>query len=178
MLGEHKEFFEFNLDNTDEIKEVLVHKGALGSTIKLFLNIVVIGILSEFLGTFLDPQLKIYGIPSAISSLLVAIISASPEFITSLKAARNNKMQIPINIAFGASFATVIFTITLLQIISLCGFFSFSLVLSNIQIAFLVTLLFMLVFIFNDNKTHKGEGFFLLIYLALVLFFTANGWMS
>lgn len=176
MLGDHKDFFVHDNGEKEETEEEHDVNLIKYSSI-LAANIVVIGFLSELLGVFVNPQIEAFGLPTSVAAILVAIISASPELITALKAARNNQMQIPINIAFGASFATAVFTILVLQSLALFGFFQFSLAISTLQIMFLGLLLLMLVFIFNDDKSHKGEGFFLLIYLSLVIFVSFKGWL-
>ncbi len=174
MLWEHKSFFSNDKSNhDDEEKEA----GLIKYSIILILNIIVIGFLSELLGAFIDPQIEAFCLPKSVAAILVAIISASPELITAVNAARDDKMQIPINIAFGASFATAVFTILVMQTLALFGFFTFSLALSTMQIFFLCLLLAMLLFIFNDDKTHKGEGFFLLAYLAVVIYFSFSGYL-
>lgn len=180
MLGDQKDFFV--CEEKNELVEIhesssLNNISLLNYSIILILNIIVIGFLSELLGAFIDPQIKAFGLPTSVAAILVALISASPELITAIKAARDDKMQIPINIAFGASFATAVFTILVMQSLALFGFFDFSLAISGIQIFLLGLLILMLIFIFNDDKTHKGEGFFLLIYLALVVFLSFKGWI-
>lgn len=176
MLGDHQDFF-IHGENEDDEKHIQAKNDVAKYGSILFLNIVIIGFLSEILGVFVEPQIQAFGLPVGVAAIIVAIISASPELITAINAAREDKMQIPINIAFGASFATAVFTILVMQSLALFGFFSFNLALSGIQIGFLGLLLLMLIFIFNDNKTHKGEGFFLLVYLALVVFFALKGWI-
>jgi len=49
--------------------------------------------------------------PLAIGAVGVAIISAAPEFITAVRAALDNRMQTVVNIALGASLATILLTI-------------------------------------------------------------------
>ena len=58
-------------------------------------------------------------LPKAIPAVLVALISASPEILTALKAAQQDRMQTTVNIALGASLATVLLTLPVIEAIAL-----------------------------------------------------------
>ncbi|MEO8332893.1 MAG: calcium:proton antiporter, partial [Gallionella sp.] len=101
---EHRRFFEYT-DDTDQEAHDLAHSpNALHVGVMLG-AIVLVGLLSEVLSVLLDAGLSGSGLPKAIPAVLVALISASPEILTALRAAQRDRMQTTVNIALGASLA-------------------------------------------------------------------------
>ena len=177
MLKDNKDFFIFKKREIATMPSKVINekyeKDSINVTytsIFLILNIVVIGMLSEILAVFLEPQIETYGLPIGFAALVVAIISASPELITAVKSALNNKLQTPVNIAFGASLATILFTVFTLKLLMLFGLFSFSLVLSNVQMIMLGALFTISIVIYNDEKSNELEGWILFSILPLTAF--------
>jgi len=135
--------------------------------------IVVIGFLSEILALFMDNTLNIIGLPPALGALGVAVISASPELIVAVRASLNNRMQSVINIAFGASLATLLLTIPAVIIIGKIFSLHIDLALSDTQELLLGVTLVVGIVNFNDGETNMLEGFLhsiLFITFAFMLF--------
>lgn len=176
MLKDNKDFFIFNARSHKLPSDILTSKAKkddiniVYTSSFLILNIVLIGMLSEILAVFLEPQVEHFGLPLGFGALVVAIISASPELITAVKSALNNKLQTPVNIAFGASLATILFTVFVLKLLMLFGLFSFSLVLSNVQMIVLGALFVISIVIYNDEKSNELEGWILFSILPLTAF--------
>jgi Ca2+:H+ antiporter len=184
MLKDNKNFFTYKekvLSNNDaKIINNLYEKQEINifySSLFLVLNIVLIGMLSEVLAVFLEPQIVTYNLPVGLVALVVAIISGSPELITAVKSALNNRLQTPVNIAFGASLATILFTVFVLKIFMLLGFFEFSLILTNMQIIILGVLFLISILIYNDEKSNELEGWILFSILPLTAFLMWFGYM-
>ena len=174
QLKNHKYFFEYN-ENNDSPNELHTHKdiNAKYHTILLVVYIVMIGLLSELLAVFMDNNLKELGLPLSLGAVGVAIISASPELIVAIRAALNNKMQTVINIALGASLATILLTVPAVIIISMVSGLSLKLALSPIQELLLGLTLIVSIVNFNDGETNMLEGFLhfiLFVVFAFVLF--------
>jgi Ca2+:H+ antiporter len=53
-----------------------------------------------------------------VGALVVAMIAAAPELLTAVKAAKKDNMQTVVNIAFGASTATVLLTVPSMIVLS------------------------------------------------------------
>ncbi len=53
----------------------------------------MIGILAEFMSAFLGKGMEGSSLPMALPAVLVAFVSASPEILTALRAARADRMQ-------------------------------------------------------------------------------------
>lgn len=82
-------------------------------------GVVLIGVLAEFMSTFLSESLEGTSAPPALMAVVVATISASPEILTALRSALRNRMQAVVNIAMGASLSTVILTVPVMEGIAL-----------------------------------------------------------
>ena len=85
----------------------------------LVAGLVLIGALSEVMAKTVDAGLAGSGVPAIVPGLLVALISASPEILTALRAALDDRMQPVVNIALGASLSTVILTVPVIEALAL-----------------------------------------------------------
>ncbi len=174
QLKNHKYFFEYKGNNIlnrhhSNIKDI----NPWYHSILLFIYIVLIGFLSEILAVFMDNNLKELGLPLALGAVGVAIISASPELIVAIRSALNNRMQTVINIALGASLATLLLTVPSVIIVSRISGLDIELALSPIQELLLGLTFVVSIVNFNDGETNMLEGFLhfiLFIVFAFVLF--------
>jgi Ca2+:H+ antiporter len=177
QLSSHKYFFEYTANLSDECKEnedCQEHEiNGWFHSINLVLAIVAIGMLSEILAIFMGNTLQTYGLPLAIGAVGVAIISAAPELITAVRAAMDNRMQTVINIALGASLATVLLTIPAVIIVTRYMDMGLDLALTPVQGVMLGLTLLVSIVNFNDGETNVLEGFLhviLFIVFAFLLF--------
>ena len=174
QLKDHRYFFEYKKEQKDEKRE---HKNlninAPYHIILLIVYIVAIGFLSEILALFMENSLQSLGLPLALGALGVAVISASPELIVAIRASLDNRMQTVINIALGASLATVLLTIPAVILISKFSSLHIELALTEIQELLLGLTLIVGIVNFNDGETNVLEGFLhfiLFIVFAFMLF--------
>ncbi len=175
QLKNHKYFFEYT-ENQESIETTTVsHEDINGwyhSTL-LAIYIAMIGFLSEILSVFMENNLQELGLPISIGAVGVAIISASPELIVAFRAALENRMQTVVNIALGASLATILLTVPSVIIISMIAGLNIKLAITPVQeLLFGLTLLVSIVN-FNDGETNMLEGFLhfiLFIVFTFVLF--------
>jgi Ca2+:H+ antiporter len=171
QLNEHRYFFEYKNGKTEE--EHQEEKDNINGTyhaIILALSIVMIGLLSEVLAVFMANNLQALGLPLALGAFSVALISASPELITAIRAASNNNMQTVVNIAVGASLATVLLTIPSILIVSKFIGMEVDLALTPIQGIMLGLTILAGIIHFNDGETNVLEGFIHLV-IFIVFFF-------
>jgi len=174
QLKNHKYFFEYNRDNsTHDEPHTDKNINAKYHTMLLVVYIIMIGLLSELLAVFMDNNLQELGLPLALGAVGVAIISASPELIVAIRASLDNRMQTVINIALGASLATILLTVPAVIVISMISGLSLELALSPIQELLLGLTLIVSIVNFNDGETNMLEGFLhfiLFVVFAFVLF--------
>jgi Ca2+:H+ antiporter len=177
QLSSHKYFFEYRNEEievckADENCEIHEINGVYHS-INLVLAIIAIGMLSEVLAIFMGNTLENYGLPLAIGAVGVAVISAAPELITAVRAAMDNRMQTVINIALGASLATVLLTIPAVILVTRYMDMGLDLAITPVQGVMLGLTLLVSIVNFNDGETNVLEGFLhviLFIVFAFLLF--------
>jgi len=148
---EHRKFFEYTEDTAEEAHDESHSPNALHVGIMLS-AIVLVGLLSEIMSVLLDAGLKGSNMPKAIPAVLVALISASPEILTALRAAQKDRMQTTVNIALGASLATVLLTLPVIEVIALFNGDRIEMALTPIQAGMLL-----LTFLTVMNNLHDGE---------------------
>ena len=172
QLKNHKYFFEYNVGGESHSHNIGEVNG-LYHSILLVVYILIIGFLSEILSVFMTNNLQLLGLPLTLGAVSVAIISASPELIVAVRAALDNRMQTVINIALGASLATILLTVPAMIIISAIAGVDIDLALTPIQSLLLGLTLLVSIVNFNDGETNMLEGFLhfiLFIVFAFVLF--------
>jgi len=174
QLKNHKYFFEYKGEDACEAT-TCDHSGINGfyHTALLVVYILLIGFMSEILAVFMEHNLEHLGLPLALGAVGVALISASPELIVAFRAALKNNMQTVINIALGASLATVLLTVPAVIIISSLAGLELDLALTPMQSALLTLTLLVSIVNFNDGETNVLEGFLhfiLFIVFSFVLF--------
>ena len=175
QLTSHKYFFEYN-DKADtacpegEICEPHHKINGWYHTINLVISIVVIGVLAEILSIFMGNTLDTFGLPMAIGAVGVAVISAAPELITAVRAAIDNRMQTVINIALGASLATVLLTIPAVILVSYYLNMELNLSLTPVQTMMIALTLLVSMVNFNDGETNVLEGFLHFILFVVFVF--------
>ena len=173
QLTSHKYFFEYQSAEEKaceegEVCEAHPEINAWYHAINLVVSIVVIGVLAEILSVFMGNTLEVYGLPLAIGAVGVAVISAAPELITAVRAAVDNRMQTVINIALGASLATVLLTIPAVIVVSYFMGMELNLSLTPIQTMMIALTLLVSMVNFNDGETNVLEGF--LHFILFVVF--------
>jgi len=174
QLKNHKYFFEYIHGDESSTQE---HNhddiNAWYHSVLLVVYILIIGFLSEILAIFMSNMLQELGLPLALGAVGVALISASPELIVAFRSALRNNMQTVINIALGASLATILLTVPSVIIISSVAGLDINLALTPTQ-GFLLGLTLLVSLVnFNDGETNVLEGFLhfiLFIVFAFVLF--------
>jgi Ca2+:H+ antiporter len=148
---EHRRFFEYTEDTAEEAHDQAHSPNALHVAVMLG-AIVLVGLLSEVMSVLLDAGLKGSDLPKAIPAVLVALISASPEILTALRAAQKDRMQTTVNIALGASLATVLLTLPVIEAIALLNGERIVMALTPVQAGMLL-----LTFLTVMNNLHDGE---------------------
>ena len=148
---EHRQFFEFDTATDDEAHDAMHSPNALHSGVMLA-SVVLVGVLSEVLSVLLDAGLSGSNLPKAIPAVLVALLSACPEILTALKAALQDRMQTTVNIALGASLATVLLTLPIIEAVALFNGDRIVMALTPLQ-GGLLSLTFLTVM----NNLHDGE---------------------
>lgn len=169
---EHRQFFEYGSAFEEEAHGMAQssnwqHAGILVAAVAL------IGLLSEMLSVLLNAGLTGSGLPKALPAVLVALISASPELLTALTAARRDRLQTTVNIAMGASLATVLLTLPVLEGIALFTGERIIMALTPVQAGMLLLTLLTAMNNLHDGESNAIEGIshtaLFIVFVALVL---------
>ncbi len=136
-------------------------------------GVVLIGVLAEFMSTFLSESLEGTSAPPALMAVVVATISASPEILTALRSALRNRMQAVVNIAMGASLSTVILTVPVMEGIALYTGQPFIMAMTPVQTVMVFITLIAAAINLNDGETNAIEGMthFILFATFIMLLF-------
>ncbi len=176
QLKSHRYFFEYKgttEEVCDEEGNCETHHTEINAwyhTVALVSYIIAIGALAEVLSVFMGNTLSTFGLPLAIGAVGVALISASPELIVAVRAALDNRMQTVINIALGASLATILLTIPAVIIVSYFMGMDLQLAITPIQGVMLGLTLLVSIVNFNDGETNVLEGFLHVILFIVFVF--------
>lgn len=134
------------------------HESSRFSIGMIIFGVILTGFLAEIMAKTLNVSLEGSGLPPIFSALVVAGISASPEILTAMRAAMNNRQQVVINIALGASLSTVILTIPVIEVIALINGTDIDMSLSNLQLLMVAGTLVITATNTVDGETNAIEG--------------------
>lgn len=187
QVGTHSYFFSYSdpdvrhkkrspeaADAQNAAEEAENESAAVSIGVILF-GVVLIGILAEFMSTFLSTGLEGTGAPVAVTAILVAGISAGPEILTALRAALANRMQATVNIAMGASLSTVILTVPVMEAIALYTGQPFVMAMTPVQTVMVTVTLIAAAINLNDGETNAIEGMTHFILFATFIMLSALG---
>ena len=153
---EHRQFFEYG-GLEEEAHDAVASPNWLHAAI-LVGSVAGVGVLSEVLSVLLNAGLEGSGLPVALPAVTVALISASPELMAALKAARHDRMQTTMNIALGASLATVLLTLPVIEGIALATGERIVMALTPVQAAMLLVTLLAAMNNLHDGESNAIEG--------------------
>lgn len=154
---EHFKFFEYFSESEEEAHDLTGSPNGL-HVFMLSSSILLVGLLSEIMSKLLDAGLEGSSLPKSIPAILIALISASPEILIAMKAAKEDKMQTTINIALGASLATVLLTVPVIEFISLLNHQAVIMAITPLQGGFLLLTFATLIVNLHDGETNIIEG--------------------
>lgn len=176
---EHSYFFNYNYEKLEarknaerakaEKREVMVNdttedenefenESTRFSIAMILLGVTLTGFLAEIMAQTLNVSLKGSSLPPIFAALIVAGISASPEILTAMRAAMNDRMQVVINIALGATLSTVILTIPIIEAIALYKGQDMNMALTTPQLVMVSTTLVIAATNTVDGETNAIEG--------------------
>lgn len=167
QTGPHSYFFSYNYPDKKRKRPAVEGEAATAghgessatlSIAMLIGGIVATGALAEVMSKSLDTGLEGLAVPALVPALVVAVISASPEILTALRAAMANRMQSVINIALGASLSTVILTVPVVEAIALYNGQPIQMAMTPVQTVMMAVTLIVAAINLNDGETNAIEG--------------------
>ncbi len=179
QVGQHSYFFSYAYAQHPTDKELgQPHHGtcsAQQSAVLLVVGIAIIGALAEVMSKTFDVGLAGTGVPPITAALMVAIMSASPEILTCLRAALANKMQPVVNIALGASLSTVILTVPVIGFFALMTNTPIQMAMTPVQTVMIFLTLMAASINLHDGETNAIEGMTHFVLFATFIMLSAIG---
>lgn len=131
------------------------------------LTMLPIIMLSKKMAVMIDHGIESMGAPQALGGFLVATLVLSPEAMSAVKAALDNKLQRTMNITLGSALSTIGMTIPAILTISLITGKTIELGLEQAEAFLLIFTLMVAIVNFNSERTNIIYGI-----VHLVLFMT------
>ncbi len=116
----HRDFFlpvEVDEDG-GEHAEPPSGRAALSSLALLLLSLVVVVGLAKVESPFVEDAVRSAGLPQAVVGVVIALLVLLPESLAAYRAARRNRTQVAVNLAFGSAMASIGLTIPAIAIAS------------------------------------------------------------
>ena len=161
QTGRHRNYFSYRDQHQANVPAGMpkaISANVKFSILYILAGIVTIGFLSEEMSKHMDAGLTGSGVPPIVAAIVVAIIAASPEVLTALKAAVNDRMQTVVNIALGATLSTVILTVPVIEAIALIEDRPLIVGLSPTQMVMTFLTLIVATINLHDGETNAIEG--------------------
>jgi len=138
----------------------------VGLIATIFIFIATIAFAAEI---FADDGMQLageYGISHGIAGLIIALISAAPELLTAVKAAKNDEIQRVINIAMGASTVSILVTVPVLMALAYITQINLTLDFSPLEIGALIFTIILAWKTTEEGHTNYIEGLSHLMFFA------------
>ncbi len=132
----------------------------------LLLAMAPIVILSKKIAVLIDHGIQQAGAPHALSGLIVAVLVLSPEGLSALRSALQNRLQRTVNICLGSAMATIGLTIPAVLIVGMVTGEHIELGLTSEYLVILVLTLLLCIVNFGSGRTNMLQGLIHLIVFA------------
>ena len=136
----------------------------------LFLTMVPIVGLAEYLAVIVEHGLNELNIPTAMGGILIASLILAPESITALEAALANRLQRSINLCLGSALATLALTVPFVLMIGLLTGTEIKLGLDNENAVLLMLTILVSMLTFGGGRTNMLQGaVHILLFMSFIL---------
>ncbi|MGD9957271.1 MAG: calcium:proton antiporter [Candidatus Nanopelagicales bacterium] len=121
----HRDFFlpvevpEDDADDSDTHAEPPTGRAALSSLALLLISLVVVVGLAKVESPFIEDAVAGAGLPQAVVGVVIALLVLLPESLAAVRAARRNRTQVALNLAFGSAMASIGLTIPVIAVASI-----------------------------------------------------------
>jgi Ca2+:H+ antiporter len=119
----HRDFFlPVDVDDDpdgDEHADPPSGRAALSSLALLLISLVVVVGLAKVESPFIEDAVSSAGLPQAVVGVVIALLVLLPESLAAYRAARRNRTQVSVNLAFGSAMASIGLTIPAIAVASI-----------------------------------------------------------
>jgi Ca2+:H+ antiporter len=170
----HRDYFlPENANGHDEIHETPpTNKVSIICTIVLIISLTVVVLVAKALSPSIENGIDAVGAPKSVVGIIIAIVVLLPEALSALKAARKNRLQSSLNLAFGSSLASIGLTIPTVAIVSILFGLPLTLGIDLKSTVLFMLSLFVISLSLRTGKTTSLQGIVLLVIFSVYLFTT------
>ena len=143
---------------TGREKKSILFSSVTLHAILLLLTMIPVVLLSKKLAILVDYGINALRAPAALGGILIATLVLTPESISALKAALDNRLQRAVNICLGSALSTIGLTIPAVLVISMVTGQDVVLGLNSTSIVLLILTLFMSAITFGGIRTSMLQG--------------------
>jgi Ca2+:H+ antiporter len=139
-------------------------------TVLLFAYMVPVVFLVEELATPIDFVVETLHAPAALGGVVMAILVATPEAVSAVRAAIANRLQRAVNISLGSVLSTIAITVPAILLVGHLTGHPVTLGLSGSDLLMLILTLAVSIITFASGRTHVMQGaVHLVLFLAYLL---------
>ena len=170
----HRDYFLPDAAPGDESvhAEPPTNKEAWLSLVLLLMSLVCVVGFAKKLSPPIELLVHDLGAPKAVVGIIVAMIVLMPEMLASMRAAKANRLQTSMNLAFGSALATIGLTIPLVVVASVVFHMPLTLGLAPPEIAMLALTFLVGTITLGSGRTNVMQGAIHLVLFAAFLFLT------
>ena len=150
-------------------------RNPLAQTMLLLAYLLPVVFLAKQLGQPIDVLIEDMRAPVALGGVIIAVLVATPEALSAVRAARANRLQRSVNIFLGSVLATISLTIPCMMVISHLTGRKLVLGLQNAELVLLPLTLAVSIVTFGSGKTNILQGAVHLLLFAAYLMLIFQG---
>ncbi len=168
----HRDYFLPPLDGHDDAAHAPPPgtRAAWTSFALLMVALVAVVGLAKSLSPRIEAAVAAAGAPQAVIGIVIALLVLMPESLAAVNAARANRLQTSLNLAFGSALACVGLTIPVVAVVSMVLGLPLALGLDSKSIVLLSVALAVNAITLAPGRTHVLEGAVLVVLFAAYLF--------
>jgi Ca2+:H+ antiporter len=171
QAGRHRDYFADDSNRHEPISERVPRHGPVWShAILLFAYMAPVVFLVEQLARPIDYIIETLHAPTAFGGVVMAILVATPEAISAVRASIANNLQRSVNIFLGSVLSTIGLTVPAMLVVSQLYGHPVTLGLEHGDLVMLLLTLAVSIITFASGRTHLMQGaVHLVLFLAYVL---------
>jgi Ca2+:H+ antiporter len=140
----------------------------------LLIALVAVVGLAKILSPTIEAGVAAAGLPPGFVGVIIALVVLAPESLAAVRAARQNRVQVSLNLALGSAMASIGLTIPTLAVAMIWFPGEFYLGLGSTQIVLLVMSVLLAMLTIAPGRATRLQGGVHLVILAAYIFLAAN----
>jgi len=170
QAGRHQHFFTEEGELSMETERPTARSSILLHSLLLFAYMAPVVFLVEKLAVPVDYVIETVHAPAALGGVIMAVLVATPEAISAVRASIANRLQRAVNISLGSVLSTIAITVPAMLFIGHITQHQLTLGLTGSDLVMLIVTLAVSIITFASGRTHVMQGaVHLVLFLAYAL---------